>query len=1039
MKLQEYVVNRKYTMIAFAVIIVFFGILAKMNIPIELFPNTAPPIVNVVTAYPGASAQDVSTEVTEVIEEEVTTVSGVETVKSTSQDGLSLVTVEFAYGTDSSSGTVDIQNVISRIRNRLPNNIQEPQVLEVDVSDKPIMTLALSSEQLSLMEVRSLAGNEIKNMLQLVPGVAAVDAFGGYEEQVSVNILPEKLRQYNLSTQQVIQAISKNNLSFPGGKIKNDKQQFNIRINNDITNQSQLKNIMVSKVNGRPIFLGEIAQIEQTSQEATSSFRYQSSETIAVQIIKKDGANTVEVIENVRQELDKVANRFNNVNIAIADDDSKFTTQVISNMTSSIGIAISLTVLIIMLFVLSFHKALAVSISIPLSYMLTLALMNIFNLQLDLITLSAIILSIGIVVDNAIVVVENISRHNEELGKSLKQAAIDGASEITLSVMAGTATTLVVMLPLIFIEGFVGKVFGPLAKTIIFSIGSSLIVSLSVIPLFLVLTEKINFATGDKWARRIGKPFAMGINMLRILYLSILDKAIARPKSTLVIVGLLLVLSAKVLTGIGMDVLPKMDTGNFSIWIETESGYNLNKTKQIVRQVETLLDRNNEVTDYYSQIGYETGTTYMGENGAMGVNQGNIAVTLTSRKERDRTIWQIEEDIRQEIARIPGIKIFVVKEEGGTAVATSRAPVDIRISGPDQRVLEQVASDIKEQVNAVPGVVNLYNSWSRDTETLVLQLDQSRMIDLGLHAAAVANQVFQSIEGVSASELKRNDSDDLRIFVQYPDEKRKNRDLLGETVITTSYGVTVPLRDIAEIKTVTRANLVTRENLNYTIDLLGFTHQRPLSHVVSDVESVLKEITIPQGYELAVVGDQAELLNSRNDLAFAMLIALVSVFLLLMVQFRSATHPLTIMAAIPLVLIGVLIALKLSGKVISMPVMLGFILLAGTVVNNAILLIDQINLGRQDSLPINKAVHEAVDIRFRPIMMTALSDVAGMTPLASELALGSERFSPLAVTVIGGILAATFLTLIIIPVVYILVEKAKSRLFSGKKQGFCLG
>ncbi len=1028
MKWQEYVVSRKFTVIALTLAVIIFGLFARSGMPVELFPNTSPPMVNIITAYPGASAVDVASDVTEVIEEEMVTISDVETVRSTSQDGLSVITVEFSYSADGSQGAIDVQNAISRIGSSLPEGMLNPRIVEADVSNKPIMTLALSSDRMDMARVRDIADNSIKPRLQLIDGVAAVDVFGGYETQLMVRLLPDRLRRYNLNPAQVVQALSKNNVSFPGGSIEDDSTRYGIRIDGLLKDAAQVGEVPVARVKGKSVYVRDVAEIETGVKEATGAFRHMGSEAIAIQVIKKEGSNTVEVAGLVREELQRIEKDFTGLDIAIADDDSLFTTQVVDNMTSSIIIALFLTVLIIMLFVLSFHKALAVSVSIPLSYMMTLSLMRLFDMQLDLITLSAIILSIGIVVDNAIVVVENISRHNEVLGKPLARAAVDGAGEIMLSVAAGTATTLIVMVPFIFFEGFVGRVFGPLSKTIIFSIGSSFIVSVSMIPLFLVLTSGINFKKADRWAEGLGRPFTSAMERLKGFYLGILDAALRTPARVLLATLVLLGISGVLLAGTGMELLPKMDTGAFTIWIQVRDGTSLDKTMEIAGQVEGLLKDDGDVLSYYTQVGYEPGATYMGENGTMTVNQALISVKLTSRKERDRTIWEIEQQLREEIALIPHISTFVVKEEGGTVIATARAPLDVKVSGPDSKVLEALAMDIGKEMQRIKGADNIYLSWSGGTERVVLDLDRPRLEGLGLDTATVTNQVFQSMEGVQASVLHRQGADDMEIVVRYPKAQRRTRSQIGSVVISTPAGVSVPLSSIARIRTDRVPGLVTRENLSNTIDVLGFTHGRPLSHVTADIQDVLDDFNLPVGYFAEITGDRAELTRSGRDMALALAIAVISVYLLLMAQFGSMLHPVTIMASIPLVLIGVVTALKISGKVISMPVLLGLILLAGTVVNNAILLLDAIRINRAGGTSLHAAIRGAVESRFRPIMMTALSDVAGMMPLALELALGSERFSPLAVTIIGGILAATFLTLIIIPIVYMLMERAIIRL-----------
>jgi len=412
----------------------------------------------------------------------------------------------------------------------------------------------------------------------------------------------------------------------------------------------------------------------------------------------------------------------------------------------------------------------------------------------------------------------------------------------------------------------------------------------------------------------------------------------------------------------------------------------------------------------------------------MGTNQAVLTVNLTTRLEREETIWEFQERLRNEIQKIPGIKRYSVKEQGGTASSSAKAPIDIKISGADQEILYSIADKLQKEITEVEGTTNLYKSFNMDNLQMNVKMNQSRIQELGLTNAQVATQVYTSMEGIVGTDLDIDESENVGISVEYMDKYKESSDSLLDTYINTPLGVKVPLRELADIEFNERANIITREDLEYTIDILGYTHSRAFSHITKDINKVIKNFPVPSGYSIELTGDQQSMSDSAKDMMFLLSLSVILVYLVLVPQFKSFMHPVTVMAAIPLVVIGIAPALGMAGKYISMPVLLGFILLVGTVVNNAILLVEFINERKKEGIELNEAIFQAVKQRFRPIMMTALSDVTGMIPLAAQLALGSERFSPLAIAVIGGMVAATFLTLVIIPVVYASFEEAISKI-----------
>ncbi|MCF8011330.1 MAG: efflux RND transporter permease subunit [Clostridiales bacterium] len=1022
MKRPDLFLRHRYTVFALVLVIITGGIYAQQNLEVSLFPNTSPPTVNVLTSYPGAAAEDVARDVAEPMEEEFATLEDVSSVKSTVQNGLSVIGVEFEYGTDLDIAAVNVQNAISMEGRELPPGLPDSRVLKFSTSDRPVITYGLTGNKVDLTGVRSLAEDEIKDRLQLVEGVAVVDVFGGHQRQVNVQLDRERLKAMHIAPAQVAKSLKQKNSSGSAGSIDYGDKKYTIRFTGEYASVEEIQKTVIAARKGSIVRVDDVAKVVDAVKDTNSAYRLNGKKAIALYVLKKDDANTVKVVNAVQEEVDALEKDYPYLGFNAADNESTFTRQVVSGMTGSIGYALVLTVLVILLFIVSLNESLVVALSMPLTFLSTLGLMNVFGKELNMITMSALILSVGIVVDNSIVVVENISRHRSELGKDFYRSAVDGTAEIMLPLFAGAITTVVVLVPMLFQKGFVGKTFGPLSSTLIMAILSSLLISVVIIPLLVVLLHGRTWVAGEKMAGFIAIPFFRGINLFKSFYLAILNKAIKRRTVTIILAVLILFAGARLIAGLGMEVLPSMDAGTSFISFQTRPGTNLQETTAVAGRIESILDKEKEVINYNTRLGYEKGSSYLGESGVMDTNQGYITVNFTSRKEREKSIWDIQEQLRGEIAKIPGIDTFVVKEQGNTAVATTAAPVDIRISGKDPKVLNHLAGQVMKKLEKVPGGVNLRKSWSLQNPEIQVDVDEERAAQLGLSPEDVKQQVFSVIEGSPASELVGEEVD---INVRYREKQRKNLEDLKQLRLSSPLGIQFPLKQVAIMKIAPGPDLVTRENMQRTIDVLGDTYSRPFSHIMGDIEKKVQKVQLPEGYSIEIAGEQADLASARSDLLSALGAAVILVYLVLMLQFKSFVHPVTIMLAIPLVLAGVALALLAAGKSVSMPVLLGLILLAGTVVNNSILLIDYIIKERNAGCRRKDAVFNAVSVRYRPIMMTALSDVAGMLPLALELALGSERFSPLATAIIGGILASTLLTMVVVPVVYTVFDDLK--------------
>lgn len=1016
MTLPEFSLTNRYTIYALTIAALIFGMLAYVSLPIQLFPETAPPLVNILTSYPGGAAADVADLVSDPIEQEAAGLESVYKVSSTSQDGLSLVAVEFNYDQAVDLAAVDAQNAISRIRDKLPREIGEPQVLKFSTSDRPVLTMGLRAAD--MVDVRRLAGDVLAPELQRVSGVALVDVFGGYQPEVSVQIDRDRMEAYHLTLPLVVNGIRNHNVSLPAGQIRSAGRQYTFRVDEQSQTLQDIARIPISLANGKRVLLRDIAEIRLSAAEDQSRFRVNGKSAIAMQIFKQDDANTVEVVERIQKKMIEIRQRYPMLEIIEGEESASFTRQVVDNMLGSVWQALLLAAIIIFFFLGSIKRGLVVAFSMPLSFLLTFAGMKLIGIEVNMVTLTAIILAVGMVVDGSVVMLENITRRYQEENLTPFKAALEGAKEIQFAIIAGNATTLTVLVPLLFLYGFVGKTFGPLAATLMIAFVSSLVVALTFVPLLTQMITGKN-QRWEKWAEKLANPWNQGMDYLRRGYIWLLERSLRRRGLVLLNALLLFVIGLIILRYQGMELLPKMDGGSSFVTVETPSGSSLDETEAVMREVEKIILSEPEVVRITNQMGFEPGMHSFGGGGVQGSTQGYLSITFTPRTERKESIWDIQERLRQKLAQVPNVQNLVVRESGSTAKATTASSIIVSIKGEDPLVLDTLGQEVLQIVREVPGVVNPYRSWRSDQRNIALTLNTGRSLEIGLGPAQAAAQLTQSLDGMPAGIFRGESGDDTPIRVRYaPDFRSRKSDAFAVRTVSQTDGRILPMGALLNDREIHVQGLVTRENLQPTLDVLALHQDRPINFVTADVQKAVSQIEAPAGYQIELQGEEKDMAESRGELLGAMGIALLAVYLLLVAQFRSFLHPLTVMASIPLSLVGVSVALFIAGKPVSMPVLVGLILLIGIVVNNSIILIDFIHQRREQGSGRSSAIVESVSIRFRPIMMTSLSTIAGMIPLALEWALGAERFSPLAVAVIGGMTASTFLTMIVIPVLY---------------------
>lgn len=1028
------ILNHRHTVWALSIAILIFGLIAYTRLPMQLFPDTAPPLVNIITPYPGSSAEDVAKNLSRPLEEEFASLEGIHKVKSTSQDNLSLISLEFQYNRNVDEAAIDVQNALAKTRSSLPPSIGEPQILKFSTSDRPIITLGITAPDLA--HARTQAENIFSPILLRIPGVAAIDIFGGQRQAVIIELDRTKLETFRIPLPRVVETLRAHNIEQPAGRIRTESSEMTFRLTaraKSIDELSQIPITLPSSNNpdGAHIRLHQIATIHKGTLEDDARFAIDGQRTIALQIFKTTEANTVDVVRSVEKAVLNFQDIDKNLTWKIGEESATFTEISVSNLLSNVWQAILLAALIIFFFLARVRASIVAIISMPMSYGITFALMDLANVELNMVTLSAIILSVGMVVDASVVILENIVRHRDELHLTPIQAAIQGTNQISLAVIAGAATTIIVLIPLIFLPGFIGKTFGPLALTLLFAFSSSLIVALVLVPilsLFLRDNDPL-----DRVASLIAKPFGMLMDATRTLYSHALKLALRARILTLLIALAMLALGILGIKNRGMEVLPKMDSGSFFIAYETPSGSSLNLTEQVAQNIENFLIQQPEIIKTQRQIGFEPGMRSFGATGAQGPTQGFITVTLTPRTERTNSVWDIQTRARDHIATIPDIRTFTVRELGNTAKSTTSAPIIIKLSGDDPLVLDQLAKDTIELIKDSPNLVDISRNWRLDRRRTNVIVDPVAAGRVGLTPAAVAMHMQTGSTGLIAGDFDA-DPDNPRarpipILVQ---QKQRNspQDLLSFPAFIAESGQTIPLKAVTTLREITGQALVTRENMTPTLEISAFTQGKPLNFIAADVDKTLAQLIRPQGYTVELSGEKDDLAEARGALFAALGISIIAVYLLLVAQLRSFIHPFTIMLSVPLSIAGVSAALGITNKPVSMPVMIGLILLVGIVVNNAIVLIDFIEESRSNGMARREALLESVHVRFRPIMMTSVSTIVGMIPLASGWALGSERFAPLAIAVIGGMIASTILTLIVIPTFYDLLDSSADRIRS---------
>jgi len=1026
MNITETSLKNPYIVIALTVLVAALGLIAFFKAPVDLFPDTSPPQVLIITIEPGASAKDISDKITEVIEKEVNTISGIKRVRATSRDEVSSVVAEFLYSKDINEATTDVVNSLERIKAELPHDILPSRIYKVTDAIHATMTLSLSPKENSpqtLSTIRLLAENDIKDQLLRIPEVGDVDIFGGYLPEVKILVDRDKLKGYGLTLMDVISEVSKRNVTVPGGYVYTKKKEFLIRTSSEFKNLGQIMNLPLKKRKQGYILLKDVAGVTEGIKEQRSLYHGNGRRAIAINILRPEKGHTLETIKAIKKYLPKLKKEYSGLKFEITNDQEPIIDINLKGMRDSLVQAIILTILVIFIFLADKRAAAIISVSIPMSFLFSLMVLKSSPYTMNMVTLSGLIIAVGMVVDASIVVLENIYRHFQE-DKTLTgyKASLLGTNEVALANTAGALTTIIVLIPVMFVGGYPQKVLRQLSIMIGSTIFASLIASLTIVPL---IASKL-LTRGERKKNiieRIVSKADIGVKKLSNFYVSVLKTALKHKGRTLLLLLVVFIFTMKVITPLLVgELMPPMDTGIVQVTLDMPAGFNIHKVEGILDKVEGMIKETKGFISLSSVIGSEPGQISFGQGGST-VQTAFITANLVTRDKREETIWQIEDEWRNKLRRIEGIRSFTVMEYGATPISTTKAPFDLILRGDNTKVLNMMADKALSNLKGTKGLVDIRRSWYIDKPEMEIVPDAVLCSYYGVNTEDVAKYVKFAAKGAFASFMRLEDFLDIPIRVEYKDEDINSPLKIDTIYIPTKFGQ-VPLRSMVKVRKKIIQPFITREDLENTIDITGVNRVYTIAQAAKTAGIRLKKkgIILPQGYSVRMSGTPEDMLDAKNRLGKALLFGIILLYILILPMYKSFTHPIVIMLAIPLAAIGAFWGLLIFNKPMCMPALMGMILLAGTIVNNSILLLDFILAARKKGMSREEAIVQSVRVRTRPILMTASAAVIGLTPLVFEMAVGLERLSPLGIVAAAGLILGTFLTMIVIPVIYCAID-----------------
>ncbi len=1031
MKLVEFSINRPVTTYMMIATILLLGAIAFFRLPVDLMPEMEFPTLTVATTYQGVAPEEMETLITRPIEEAVGALAGVEKIRSSSSEGQSSVRISFTWDTDLNEAASDVRTRLDRLRRILPEDADPPTLFKFDTTQFPIMFLAVASSELDALALRHLMEEQLQYRLERVPGVAAAEIRGGLRREIHVDMFLEKLRALNISPEEVTNTLRRENLNLPVGPVEEGKYELLLRTQGEFQSVDQIRNVVVTARNGIPIYIRDVARVEDSHEEIRQIVRVDDQPGLRLSVRKQAGSNTVQVAKAVHEELEKIRRDYSHLTIVATMDSAVFIQRSIANLRDSAISGSVLVVLVLFLFLRNINSTLIIGITIPISIIATFALMYFYGFTLNTFSFGGLALGVGMLLDNAIVVLDNVFRFRDE-GLPIKTAAVRGTSEVGTAIMASTLTSVAVFVPLVFLTGFSGVMFKQLAYVVSFAQFVSLFVALTIIPLLCtkMLRHREPDAKRHPWAHAVIEWWVGVLDKIDAQYQGILHWSLSHRKTIVAFSGLVVVASLYLGQFVGFELMPETDEGEIRVDAELPSGTRIEVTDQVGQQLLRIIRENvPETLRIMTEIGGGPGGGGGGGRPSS-VNTAEFRIQLVDREKRERTAQQIATALRPKLNIQPGM-IVRTRSAGSNFMqrfsSTGGDRASVLIRGHDLPSATDLAKQVKTHMDTTPGLADAQVSRREGLPEVLIKVDRDKASVLGLNVSQLAGALQTTVGGTRAS-MYRDGGDEYNILVRLVKSDRNRLDYIPQIPINTPLGKTLPIGSLVSMEQTQGPVSLEREDQERVITVSGNLANRDLGSVMRDVESKTRDLELPRDFSISMGGELEEQEKAFKELMVSLVLAIVLVYMVMAAQFESLRDPLIIMFSIPLASIGIVLALLLTNTTFNIQAFIGTILLAGIVVNNAIVLVDCINqLRREDEMPLREAVELGGRRRLRPILMTTLTTVLGLVPMALGLGEGGEVQAPMARVILGGLTTSTLITLVFIPILYTLVEERAER------------
>lgn len=1002
----KFSVKKPVTITMLILIVIVLGVVSLSKLQIDLLPAMELPYVMVQTNYSGAGPEEIENLISKPLEQTLATVENIEAIISYSNEGSSIILMQFGFNSDMDDITLQMREKIDMIKGYLPDGTTAPLVMKLDPNAMPIIQLAISSKG-DIYTSQKLAEDVIQPRIEKIEGTASAYVTGGLEQEVEIMLKEEMLKGYNLNSSYITQILQAANLNLPGGTVKKGNNELTVRTIGEFKSIDEIRNLNIPLTKGGTVRLIDIADVNLVNKDQSSITKLDGKEVVQISIMKQSDGNTVSVAKGVNKELEKIKKEYPELNIVTVFNQADYINFAIDNLVSTTVQGGLLAIIILLIFLRSFKTTLVIALSIPISIITTFVLLYFTGITLNMMTIGGLALGIGMLVDNSIVVLENIYR-NRSLGVDRVTASIDGTNEVSMAVTASTLTTIAVFIPIVFTGGLAATIFKDFALSIVIALMSSLMVALTLVPM---LSSKLiavkNLESEIEQEKKHGP--------LVVIYKKILSFSLRHRLITIIISIALFVVSIAMVASVGAEFFPATDEGMINVTVSLPAGSEIEEVDNVLKEVQSSIQEIPEVVSIFTSAG-SGGMMSIGG----GSSSGAMTVILSDIGERDRSVKEISDEIRTIAKDVPGAEISV-SESSAMMMGMSSGAISISVKGDDIDTLKNIGNDFKNIIEKVEGTREVTTSYEDGIPQVQIIADRGIASQYGLTTAQIGSAVNSTLAGSNVTKFKI-DGTELDVVLKGDNKYGQSLSLLEMLPVPTPTGSNVPLSEVADIKVEKGPISIMRENQTRVLTVSGSVVGRDIQSVSTEIQGLLKQYEMPDGYNYSFGGETEQIQETFTDLALVMLVAIVLVYMIIAAQFESLIQPLSIMFSVPLALSGGFIGLFITGLPLNVIGIIGLIILVGIVVNNAIVLVDYINKRRSIGEDRTVAIMKAGPIRIRPIMMTALTTILGLVPMSLGIGEGAELTQSMGVVVIGGLSLSTVLTLVVVPVMYTIFD-----------------